>query len=318
LENVRWYALLTIPLTIMMIVERLTGRDLFYVLGGVSEFDYYVRNGTARAQGPFRGPIMAGSFGAALVPLFCMLWWYRRGRYRWLALLGMASATTVVLASHSSGPAMAFLAGVVGLAAWQARHSMAWIRRGIVGMFVFLAVVMKAPVWYVITRFGVISGSDGWHRAFLIDRTIANFSDWWLIGTKSTESWGLLLQDITNEYVMQGAEGGLLAVVLFVFIIICAYRCVGMAVKASNEYEYKRMIWCLGCSLLAHTVSYISVSYFDQNFINWYMLLAVITTVTQAKLTVASSAYRQTLFLPKTGRYVSIAAEPAHHSLLLK
>ena len=35
----------------------------------------------------------------------------------------------------------------------------------------------------------------------------------------------------------------------------------------------------MGCALIVHVFSFISVSYFDQNFVNWYMLLAIIATV---------------------------------------
>jgi hypothetical protein len=39
-------------------------------------------------------------------------------------------------------------------------------------------------------------------------------------------------------------------------------------------------VWAMGAALLAHVVSYISVSYWDQNIVNWYMLLAMIATAT--------------------------------------
>jgi hypothetical protein len=36
----------------------------------------------------------------------------------------------------------------------------------------------------------------------------------------------------------------------------------------------------MGAALFAHVVSYMSVSYFDQSIVNWYMLLAMIATAT--------------------------------------
>jgi ABC-type Mn2+/Zn2+ transport system permease subunit len=40
------------------------------------------------------------------------------------------------------------------------------------------------------------------------------------------------------------------------------------------------MLWAMGAALFAHAVTFISVSYFDQNFVNWYLLLAIIGTLT--------------------------------------
>ena len=77
-----------------------------------------------------------------------------------------------------------------------------------------LQLVMKAPVWFLIGRVGVVGGSDGYHRAYLIDRCIYNFWNWWLLGTKSTNAWASAdnhLFDVTNQYVATAADGGLLA-----------------------------------------------------------------------------------------------------------
>jgi hypothetical protein len=41
----------------------------------------------------------------------------------------------------------------------------------------------------------------------------------------------------------------------------------------------KMSVWVLGAALLTHAVNFISISYFDQNVVNWYMLLAMISTV---------------------------------------
>lgn len=39
------------------------------------------------------------------------------------------------------------------------------------------------------------------------------------------------------------------------------------------------MIWSLGVSLFIHAVSFLSVSYFDQMIVFWYLLLAMISAV---------------------------------------
>jgi hypothetical protein len=44
----------------------------------------------------------------------------------------------------------------------------------------------------------------------------------------------------------------------------------------------QKTIWALGCALLVHVISYVSVTYFDQNFVNWFLLLAMIAAVSAA------------------------------------
>jgi hypothetical protein len=39
------------------------------------------------------------------------------------------------------------------------------------------------------------------------------------------------------------------------------------------------IVWVLGVSLVSHVMSFTSVAYFDQIWISWYMLLAMISTV---------------------------------------
>ncbi len=69
----RLLALLSLGVGGVMLYEHATGRNPFYVLGGVNVFDS-VRDGKARCQGPFRHALMAGSFGATLFPLMIGLW----------------------------------------------------------------------------------------------------------------------------------------------------------------------------------------------------------------------------------------------------
>jgi hypothetical protein len=144
---------------------------------------------------------------------------------------------------------------------------------------------MKVPVWFLLARVDVFSGSTGFHRSMLIDSAIRSLGDWWLIGTKSTEGWadedqGLF--DVTNQYIHEGAEGGLASMLLFIWIIVWGFRFVGLTMRAieaaSDPATAQFLLWALGASLFAHVVSYISVSYFDQNFVNWYLLLAMLAT----------------------------------------
>jgi len=276
-------ALTIVPLAGMMLFEKATGRNPFAVFGGVPEITF-VRDGALRCEGPFAHPILAGTFGASLFPYFVALWWQSR-KSRWIAVLGMASSLAIIFACASSGPVLAWAAGCAGLAMWRWRKYLRPVRWAMVLIPLCLQMFMKAPVWFLIGRVGVVGGSDGYHRAYLIDRCIYNFWNWWLLGTKSTNAWATSdnhLFDVTNQYVAVAADGGLITLILFIVILMRCFRGVGVAVRGAKQrgepLGMQKTIWALGCALLVHVVSYISVTYFDQNFINWFLILAMIAT----------------------------------------
>ena len=78
LEDIRWLckatAILLVPVALLMLVEMKTGYNSFAIFGGVSPITI-IRNGQLRAHGPFAHPILAGSFGATLMPLLAANWW---------------------------------------------------------------------------------------------------------------------------------------------------------------------------------------------------------------------------------------------------
>lgn len=287
LRVVKQMALLVVPLAACMAVEKTSGHNPFAIFGGVPP-ETIVRAGVLRCQGPFAHPILAGAFGSAILPLFVGLWW-QQGSSRLLAFAGIVSSVIITVAAGSSGPVMGALLGLVGICFWPVRQRMRVVRRGIALALLSLHLVMKAPVWFLLARVGVFSGSTGYHRAILIDHAVDNFWEWWLVGTYSTAHWGYYMFDITNQYVLIGVEGGLVTLVLFVAIIVRCFGAVGRAVRAleSASRDGHRFIWALGASLLVHVANYISVPYFDQNIVNWYLLLAMIA--------VASSVTQQSL-----------------------
>lgn len=280
----RAISLLIVPLAVFMLVEKSTGRNLFSVFGGVSAITL-VRDGVLRCQGPFSHPILAGTFGATVLPLVTCLW-LDGALGKILAAGGVVSSLIITVASGSSGPVLAFMAAVLALSLWRARTHMYILRRGLTGALISLQIFMKAPIWFLLARIDVFSGSTGFHRAMLIDGAFHNLSDWWLMGTQSTLAWadeeqGLF--DVTNQYLQVGAEGGIVSMGLFIWIIVCGFRSVGLTWRFMAEIGEPAadqfIVWGLGAALFAHVVSYISVSYFDQNFVNWYLLLAMIATV---------------------------------------
>jgi hypothetical protein len=274
-------AIVIVPLAGLMLLEKTTGRNVFAVFGGVPEITF-VREGKLRCEGPFGHPILAGTFGATLFPYFVALFW-QKGKAKWIALLGMASAVVIVVTCASSGPLFALLGCCIALGMWPWRKHLRVVRWGIVAGLGVCQMLMKAPVWFLIAHVGVVAGSDSYHRAYLIDRWIYNFWDWWLVGTRSTDAWASKddhLFDVTNNYVVVSANGGLITLIMLIAVIVLSFRAVGLGVRAAERCGEGRatqmIIWALGASLLAHVVSYISVAYFDQNFVNWYLLLAMI------------------------------------------
>ena len=228
-------AVLIIPLGVLFVVEGVTGRNPFAGFGGVALLSE-VRDGRVRCQGPFEHSILAGTFGATIMPLFVGLWVHSK-RNRFLATLAIVAATTIVVASGSSGPIMAFGAATAGLVCWFFRNNMRLIRWGMSSAFVALIIVMKAPVWFLISRISDLTGGSGWYRSELIDSAIRHFDEWWLIGTGYTKHWmatGISADpnsaDIVNEFIAQGVRGGLLALLLFVWMIVKCFKTVGSSV----------------------------------------------------------------------------------------
>ncbi|MGD1154704.1 MAG: hypothetical protein ABSA41_02630 [Terriglobia bacterium] len=279
---VKFIAILLVPLAGLIVVEKFTGQNLFSAFGGVPPVTF-VRDGVVRCQGPFAHPILAGTFGATLLPLFIGLWGQGQ-KSKFIPLMAIIASTTITISSGSSGPVLAYLAGMLGLGMWYLRKHLRTIRWGLLLTIIALHVVMKAPVWFLMARVDVFSGSTGWHRAYLLDRCIANFSDWWLVGTKSTANWAgeeARLFDVTNQYISEAANGGLLMLGLFIMIIVRCFGGIGRAVRASEGSQQRATSWCLwamGAALFTHVVSFMSVSYFDQSIVNWYLLLAMIST----------------------------------------
>jgi len=273
-----------IPLACLMLIEELTGRNIFSIFGGVPLMTV-LRDGKLRAQGPFRHPILAGTLGATSMPLLIALW--AKSKNRTLCLkLGLTSTAVVALTSVSSGPALAYMFGLISLMLWRFRLRMRLFRWGIAACLVALHTVMKAPVWFLLARVNVFSSSTGWHRAYLIDQTVNHFSDWWLIGTQNTGDWfpyalSSGAADITNQFIGECIDGGLLRLSLFVAIIIAGFRIVGMSMsRVDNLFNFSSyQKWCLGACLFSHVVSFLSVAYFDQIIVFWYMLLAMIATL---------------------------------------
>ncbi len=280
----RFLAVMIVPLAVSMIVEKFTTHNIFSVFGGVPEITG-IRDGRLRCQGAFRHPILAGTYGATMFPMFVGLWFVEE-RQRLRAALGAVSGIVVSIAAASSGALLAMLSAFFALALWRARYQMRWLRRGLLLGILAVAFVMKAPVWYIFDRISSITGGTGWYRSYIIDQAISHFDEWWLVGSTYTAHWapgGEVVvgdrnnMDIIDHYVAEGLGGGLLKLGLFVTLILMCFRTVGRwsCRPSLPSSPVQLLIWSVGACLFAHCVSFLSVSYFDQIIIMWYWLLAV-------------------------------------------
>lgn len=271
-------AFVSLILAFFMVREQLTLQNAFGTLGGV-QLVPDVREGRIRSQGVFSHSLMAGCFAATLLPLFFLLW--KNGKTKLIAVAGMIGCTIMTVTSQSSTPLLAYVAGLLAMCLWPIREKMKAVRWGLVIALLALAMVMKAPVWFVIAHIDLTGGSSGYHRAELVDQFIRHFRDWWLIGTKDSGTWGWDLWDTQNQYVNVGETGGLVAFVFFITMISRCCARIGDARKAlSGRRREEWFVWFLGAALFAHLVAFFGVNYFDQSRVSWFLLLAMISAVT--------------------------------------
>ncbi|MHB8139324.1 MAG: hypothetical protein ACYDGO_13195 [Smithellaceae bacterium] len=271
---------LSIFIAIFVAIERSTQNNYFSFLGGVP-YTTIVREGKLRCFGPFSHPITLGSFGAFLFQLAFYMIWKEKGR-KILGLISLISSIVIVYSSSSSGPAFSLMASMLGLFMWHFRKHMRGIVWGTIICLIGLHLVMKGPVWALINRISVFSSSSHYHRFLLIDNFITRFNEWWLIGVKDTAHWNEWIQtwDVSNNYVRVGVDGGVLAFVLFILIIVFSFRHIGKIMRLSKDnINHQKLFWTLGVAMFSYVVSFLGVSLWDQTIVIWYVIIALIASL---------------------------------------
>jgi len=206
--------------------------------------------------------------------------WSEGGRRRWIGVAGVIASCFIVIACASATPVTGVMFALIGAAAFVLRYRMAWVRWGLLFAAIGLHMVMLAPIWHLVARINVSSGSS-YHRFFLIDGAINHWDEWWLIGSRvGTAHWGSWTFDVTNHYIVQALHGGLPVLGLFVATIALAFREVGRIWRAEAQ-DRKAMLWgwALGVSLFVHVTGFIGISYFGQINLTWFLLLAMIGSI---------------------------------------
>jgi len=252
-----------------------------------------VRDDELRARGPFRHAILAGTVGAALLPI--MIGLLRRNPRA--AKIGIVACLTMVASCASSGPILSLGFGMLGVFLWKFRSWMGMIRWSIPIGYAVLALIMTRPVYYIIGELSM-GGSTGWHRSKLIDSAINYFGDWWAFGTDHTRSWmptGVTFSDehtdITNYFLAYGVMGGILAVLLLIAMAWVGFKWVGNTIDSMPEDDGsgdRFMVWCMGASLFSHVATSISVAYYDQSVFFFWFSIATISSLYMSRLDYAS------------------------------
>jgi hypothetical protein len=88
--------------------------------------------------------------------------------------------------------------------------------------------------------------------------------------------------DVTNYYIGFGINAGLLAILLLLVII---RRLLADVIEQVNhddgqdEDSERFMIWCIGASLFSHAISALSIAYFDQSQIFFWLSVAALSSL---------------------------------------
>jgi hypothetical protein len=286
LRLIKMFALVVGVLGVCMLYENRTRIDLFSYLAG-HQIVPWIREGRVRAQAGFANSITAGCFGATLVPLFWFIWKEREARL--LASIGLAAATVVTITSMASTPITGYVAVIIALCLWPIRKRMRWVRWGVGLVVLALSAVMKAPVWFLLSRIN-IAGGNAYDRAILIDVTVRHFSDWWLVGTSENANWGFVTWDACNQFAAEALSGGLAALVVFIVLLRRTFGAIGRCRKTAEGRRDEWLFWSLGAALFAHVIVFLGVDYFDQTKALWLIFLAMVSSRTLCVGPVATGA----------------------------
>lgn len=271
-------AIISIPVACCFAVEFCTSRNPFAFMGGVQEITVQ-REGRLRCQGAYSHAILAGCFWAAVIPLLVGRICSPGFRGRFGALVGLFASLAIIRMCASSTPIVGVLAAGVGFALLPLRGSMKWVRWTTVAALLCLQMMMKNPVWHLISRADFVGGSTGWHRFHLIEQFINHFQEWAAFGVADITHWGVWANDVTNQYILDGVRGGVITLTLFLIMIGVAFGNVGRLWRSiPRSRPHVILAWSLGVSLFVHAVNFVGVAYFGQIDILWYIGLAVTAT----------------------------------------
>lgn len=282
------FALILIPFVTLLFAERATGQNPFAFVGGLPAFNDPER---VRCVGSFSHPSLLGTLGASFLPLYIGLALTKQSRM--LAFVGIGLCAAIVYFSNSGGPVSFAMITLIAWLLWAMRKSMRFVRWAIVILLVLIGLFMKAPLWYLPAKMSLVFGGDGWHRSRLMEVAFEDIPNWWLSGMplELTSHWFPHLignaADITNIYLKFGLDAGVFAILLFILLLIRAFRLLGGALAvvrstSGGATAEEFLLWGLGTMLVGHIVNWLAITYFDQTQVVWFMQIAAIASITGA------------------------------------
>jgi hypothetical protein len=311
--------LVLIPLALGMMSEQATRANVYYALGARSP-QALIREGKIRANGPFDHAILAGTCGATVLPFAYLL--LRRGR-KVRAAVAAATSMAIVMSCASSGPLAAVAVSIVAVVLWRWRMHMRIFMYFGIAFGAFYWIVKGRGPWFLMASLDLVGGSTGWHRAQLIDQSVNFLSEWWLCGTNYTRHWmasGVRwnpnMVDLTNYYIHLGVTGGLGLTLSLVAILVVSFRMLGrgMAVLREKGDPDEVVLWCAGAALAAHALSFVSISYFDQMYAFFYLLVGSIPGLVASALDSESDLTdRESEEAEASDREVDFGSVPTFH-----
>jgi len=273
------FVVIALVMAACMLYERRNLINVFSLLMG-GQIMPDIRNGHVRCRGVFGQEIIASTFGGTLVPLFIWLWSVPKAKVA--AVAGLISSVIITITASSSTGISAAAVGIGTLCLWPLRKHVWWMLGGLVAAILGLTLVMKAPVWFVLSHVDFAGGSTGWDRANLIDQCVRHFGSWWLVGTADNANWGFFTWDLCNQFVAEAVQGGLATLVLFLVLISRSFRRIGVARKMARNRTQEWLLWTFGCILCTHIAGFFGISYFDQIKQWWFVTLAMIPVAAMA------------------------------------
>jgi hypothetical protein len=262
-----------------VVFEYFTSNNLFSIFGrsGLS-----VRDGEIRAAATFSHPILFGSFAAVIAPL---LWAkYRIGKEkRYLA--AFFCCMFFIYASSSSGPIVVFAGVIFLLSFFVWRNHSKILARCILAVVIFIHFARESPFWHFFyARVSIKGSSTGWHRYLLAEAAVEEFPNWWLLGygdigpqwhDKYWPYTHATFTDVTNHYLLEGVRGGFITMCLFIVLCYTVIRTLGTAAVIETDLESQWLLWGFTVMMIAHCITFLSVSYFGQITMLLYLTIAV-------------------------------------------
>lgn len=266
------FAVSALLLALVVMIERVQQQPSVYSIFGYTGTEYH--RGRFRCAGPFGSPIMMGCCWATLAPIFFSRMKVLDSSY--LYKLSIVAAVILVILSASSTPLLVLAAIMFFWFLYPVRmYGKVFFGGGILVVFM-LDVVMKAPVWHLMGRADIFSGSTGWHRFHLFDQFVRNISDWFWLGTTSTAQWGRGLGDITNQFVLEAVRGGFITMALFSLVMYSTVKITGKYSLTMAGMSEGWLSWGICVSILGHFVAFWGVSYFGQILLFLYLIFAIV------------------------------------------